>query len=348
MKLSKLLFLAVAASTLAGCDLPFGPGGGGGDGKIDARVYHLKLSSNIASVSADSLKATYAYGVNGKTVTEGVRDPEDIEELKKAGATDADIEKAGKRQDDGSYFFFDGDPMYLESPNSFGGYKYKGFYDKNQNDYVLNQYMTGTDGNLPKWNMYNRDVNLEARYEKWTYEYYFNNMEAGDTNPNQGGRYCAVDDGVVTLLPATTSNPHKHFVGWEYQDTTKEDDHGIAPWVRLEDGKLPVEYYEETMRIGAIWETDYLKVSFDFKLYVEPEVFEPVSYEDTIVSMSAHGNLTKIDGELISEATSVTKDSEIKMEYGSWLNIFYTLNSKYNIFYFELNGEKMKASMQAI
>ncbi|MCQ2801900.1 MAG: hypothetical protein MJ222_04685 [Bacilli bacterium] len=68
---------------------------------------------------------------------------------------------------------------------------------------------------------------------------------------------------LFVLIPAITSNPHKHFVGWEYQDTTKEDDHSIIPWVRLEDGKFPVEYYEETMRIGANWETDYLKVCFD-------------------------------------------------------------------------------------
>lgn len=345
MKIKNLILLPLLAATLSSCDLPFGPGGGG-DEKADPTLYQLKLSSNLASVSQDSLKATFAYGVEGKEVKEGVRDADEIAELKKAGATDADIAKAGKRQSDGSYYFFEADPMYLESPNSNGGYKYMGWYDKDENKYIYNQYMTGNDGNIPRWNMYQKNANLEAHYEKWTYHYYFNSMmEDCDTNPNAEGNYCAVDNGVVTLLPATTTSTNKKFIGWEYEDTLHTDAQGYSTWVLLEDNKLPVEYYEENMRISPRWEYEQATISFEFELYIDPETSQPLEYDDVITSMTAHGNLTTIDGvkepcEPQSYGTPVNKNSVIKMQMGSWLDLFYSLNPDYEVFYFMLNGER--------
>lgn len=337
----KLILLPLLGVALAGCDSPFGPA----DEKANPNLYHLVLSSNIQEVTADQLKATYAFGVDGPTVTEGVRDEDEIAELKKAGATDEDIAKAGKRQDDGSYYFFEEDPMYLEAPNSFGGYKYKGFYDKDTNTYLYNQYMTGNDGNIPRWNMYGKDANIEAHYEKWTYHYYFNNMDDGDTNPNVEGDYCALDDNAVTLKPATTTNTNKKFVGWEYEDTLHLDPQGYSTWVLLEDNKLPVDFYEENMRISPRWEYKHAKISFEFELYIDPETSRSLEYDDVITSMTAHGNLTTIDGvkepcEPQSYGTPVNKNSVIEMQMNSWLELFYTLNPDYEIFYFMLNGER--------
>lgn len=338
MKLTKLLFLAVAASTLAGCDLF-----GGDDEKADATLYHLSFKSNLelTAEQKDEIKATYAYGVRSKTVKEGVRPQEEIEELKSAGATDADIEKAGKRQDDGSYFFFDQDPMFIEAP-SITGYKLSGFYDGNKNVYKPG--LTDIDHEMLQgiWNMSNKDTILEAHYEKLTYRYYFNNMEDGDTNPNVGGSYCYLDEGEKQLLPATTTNPHKHFLGWEYEDTIHLDEHGFSTWVLLEDGKLPIDYTEDNLRLNARWEIDMLAISFDFVKDIGDDQKIDVEYEDVIQSMSVNGNITTVDG--IREkcegypGTTVTKDSNIKMQYGSWLNIFFTLKSGLKISYFEVNG----------
>lgn len=343
MKLSKLLFLAVAASTLAGCDFPFG-----GDEKADPKLYHLTFTSNLnlTTEQKDEIKATYAYGVRSKTVQEGVRPQEEIDELKNAGATDADIEKAGKRQDDGSYFFFDQDPMFIEAPNVMG-YKLSGFYEGDKKVYKPG--LTDIDHEMLQgiWNMNNKDTSLEARYEKLTYSYYFNDMESGDTNPNERGTYCYLDEGVKTLLPAATTNPHKHFVGWEYEDTIHLDDQGHPTWVLLEDNKLPIDYTEDSMRLNARWETDMFKVSFKFVKEIDVETHSNLEFDDVIKTMSLTGTNVTVDG--VKDQNNgypgllVNKNSEIKMEYGSDLFIYFTLNEGLQTHCFEINDVRQNS-----
>lgn len=340
MKLNKLPLFLLSSMCLCACDLL----GIGGE-KEDATLYKLTLTSNKEEVMSE-LKATYAYGVQGKTVTQGVRDEDEIQALKDAGATDDDIAKAGKKQSDGSYYFFDQDPMYIEAPNSFDGYKFLGFYDKENNKYLYNPYMTGQDGNIPKWNMQDKNMTVEARYEKFTYNYYFVNMEDGVTNPNQGGNYCYVDDGEVALLPPVIEEgSHKSFGGWQYEDIANAVEGQESTWITLEDNKLPINYYEDSLRIAPIIENEKFKISFAFEKYIDPETpNEILTFEEAMVSMTCHGNLTTIDGvlepcEMSSKGTPITDESEIVIDSVSgWCEFFFTLKAGLGFFYVELNG----------
>ncbi len=318
-------------------------------GQADPTLYQLTLSysSNVASLDAFTqadLKATYGYGEPSAVVKEGVRDEDEIAELKKAGATDADIAKAGARQSDGSYYFFDQDPIYLEAP-AVPGWKLLGFFYKGStSEYPeYKPFLTDIDGKqaLPRWNMDNKNVELEARYVKNTYEIGFNMMEDGDTNPNTISRYCYLDDGIVTLEPATTMNPHKTFVGWEYQDYSKEKDN----WFLLEDNKLPIDYNADYMRISAIFEMEKFSIDFAFKHYIDPDNIEDLSFDEACDSIALKGNLTTVDGQPVKcdsteDRTEINEDSEIKMEYGSWLEIYVTPISQFEVWYIQINGER--------
>lgn len=308
-----------------------------GKEEIDATLYQLTLSSNItlSEEQKTQLKATYGYGEPSATVKQGVRDAEEIEELKKAGATDADINKAGVRQQDGSYFFFEADPIYLEAP-MITGYKLLGFYNKADGRLELNPILQDIDGGkyLPRYNMDNKNVELEARYQKWTYSIGFNNMEEGDVNPNTRRSYCFIDEGVITLAPATTTNKFKTFIRWEYQNGSE--------WIALENSTLPPDYYEDSMRIGAVWEIEYFTIDFDFEYQIDAETKQPLTFEQACEKILVHGNLSTVDGEPVycdtqEPKTEVKKNSVLKMQYGSWLEIFITPNEQYNISQYVIN-----------
>lgn len=333
-----LCLLVSCMFVLTACDNPFAKD----EDKADATLYKLTLftSSNV-TVDQAELKATYGYGEPSATVKEGVRDADEIAELKDAGATDADIAKAGVRQSDGSYYFFEADPIYLEAPQ-IDGYKLTGFFYKGTNTLAINPILQRIDGGmyLPRWNMDAKNVELEARYEKWSYTVSFDNPEDDEANPNTLNSYCYIDDGIVTLSPFTTTNKHKHFIGFEYQD------YSTGNWIPLADSKLPIDFYDEYMRIRAVFETDMLSVSFAFELYIDPETTQTgLTFDNVCDGINVRGNIATVDGEPIvltsstDKGKAVTATSEIKMQYGSWLEIFPSIKDSYELWKYRINDE---------
>lgn len=332
-----------SALSLSACDLF-----GGDDEKADATLYHLTLSSNLTLSEEEKakLKATYGYGEPSPVVVEGVRDEDKIAALKDAGATDADIAKAGKRQSDGSYYFFDQDPIYIEYPEKLG-YKMTGFYYKEDNKLAYNPIVsTNSDGNkyLTRWNMDAKDVELEARYQKWSYHPYFNTPSSDETNPNNlGDQYCYVDQGPKTLLPASSSLKHKHFKTWYYQKYVGD------VWTRFDITELPADYYEESLRIEAEWEYDSITIQFAFELYIDPDTQTKLDFDDVFELAYAKGNLTKVNGVPTigvgdpnpqDPGLQVTKDSEVKMSYSdssSWLDFTLKAKPEYKLWRYKIN-----------
>lgn len=210
-----LVLLLSLMLVLAACDNPFA----NDEDKLDPTLYKLTLSSssNVTVDQAD-LKATYAYACKGKTVTEGVRPEDEIEALKDAGATQEDIDKAGKRQPDGSYYFFDADPMYIEAPQ-IDGYRFLGFFDKSTNKCVYKTDIVMLDGELglPRWNMENRNVELEARYEALKYRVSYVDMDGLITNPTNPTEYDGSKQIDVELLDPTPIEGYV-FKYWYYME----------------------------------------------------------------------------------------------------------------------------------
>ncbi|MCQ2409119.1 MAG: hypothetical protein MJ068_01085 [Clostridia bacterium] len=330
-----LCLLVSCMFVLTACDNPFAKD----EDKADATLYKLTLStSSNVTVDQAELKATYGYGEPSATVKEGVRDSDEIAELKDAGATNADIAKAGVRQSDGSYYFFEADPIYLEAPQ-IDGYKLTGFFYKGTNTLAINPILQRIDGGmyLPRWNMDAKNVELEARYEKWTYTVSFDNPEDDEANPNTLNSYCYIDDGIVTLSPFTTTNTHKHFKGFEYQDS-------LGNWIPIVNSKLPSDYYEDYMRIHAVFETDMLSISFAFELYIDSETTQ-TAFDNVCDGINVRGNIATVDGEPIvltsstDKGKAVTATSEIKMQYGSWLEIFPSIKDSYELWKYRINDE---------
>lgn len=333
-KLISVLGLSLAVVGLASC---------GGD--VDTTLYKLTLSTNIDEKLTEDQKgqllAVYGYGQPGREIVEGVRPQEDIEELKKAGATDEDIAKVGKRQSDGSYYFYEQDPIYIKTP-TVEGYYLDAMYYKGTNNLAFTPGLTKgwdqTEYTQNRWNMDAKNVELEARYKVSSYHPSFQNLSDDVTNPNTlPQNYSFVADGEITLAPATSSNPHKHFVAWTYQKYVE----GV--WTTFQITSLPKDYEESTLDIGAIWEIDYLKVNFEFKEYVDPETINDLTWSDTVTTMSISSNLAKVDGVAVGSRvnTTITSSSvvEVDGENGD-IQIFYNLKPEFEIFHFELNGER--------
>lgn len=315
--------------------------------KVDPTLYHLTLSSNIEldEEQKQELKAEYAYGEHGELNYF----PEDEKEpYIEAGA---DVDKAGVEQEDGSYYFFGGDPLHVFAPE-VAGYKFLGFYNKKTDEFFVNSNrFTDVNGaQAPaRESMPYKDIELEARYQKWTYSISFDAMETGDENPNDIESYCFLDQGVKYLLPAIPASKHKTFVSWEYQDTLNNT--GMqADWIPLEkvgeNFLLPNDYCENYMRLHAVWDVNKYKIEFAFELDEGLETKTKLEFDQALTAMFINGNLTTIDGVVESHAsgtlgTPVTSNSEIKLEYYSGgMAIFYTLNPLYRIAYFTVNGER--------
>ncbi|MCQ2400264.1 MAG: hypothetical protein MJ072_07140, partial [Clostridia bacterium] len=260
----------------------------------------------------------------------------ELEALRELGVPEENIQKAGERQSDGSYYFFESDPMYIEAPEVLG-YRFINFYFKGTNKMAFNPRMTDIDGGkyLPRWNMINKDVELEARYEKNSYRYYFNDTAEDETNPNANGTYCYLDDGVVNLQPATSTIPSKHFRSWTYSKYVDE------VWATFDISTLPTDFYEDEMRIEADWTYDQFTVTFAFELYGKSGN-TPLNYDEVCEGLSVLSNIATINGQKIvaGEQTAKGKNDTLKVQYNSWLDVFHTVNSQYYVSYCTINGEK--------
>lgn len=304
IKIMLLTILSLCGFLFVGCSFM---------NKEDVTLYHLEITANIDKVSQSDLKAVYAYGCNGATVEEGVRDEYDVEELKKSGATQEDIDKAGKRQEDGSYYFFDQDPVYLVAPE-VEGYVFNGFYDKSNGQYLYKPLVDQTTSSLYKWNMPSKDITVEARYEVLKYNvvycYGFERSIGFDDKPLPSGQIDAAHNtnpsayNYETQKEVSLVSPTKEFAGYEfkYWYYTKL---GSPEKIRLDN--LPVEYNEDliffmgtdtqtneniySITLFAYYEPVTYHVSFSMFTCNEPSTCQVSLSIDGIVKVSANGEV---------------------------------------------------------
>lgn len=322
--------------------------------EIDPKLYHLTIHYTGVTLNDDQkadFKATFGDGQMGTTVVEGTRDEEEIKALKDAGATDADLAKAGVRQDDGSYYFFESDSIYIEYPE-VDNYRFICFYYEGTDQQAHNPRVTGQyEKSLNKFFMPNRDVVLEARYEVLSYSFSIDNMSSGQSNdqdnPETGiiRTYCPLNDGDFVLKDAITTNPHEEFLRWEYEDSAHANG-GVAEWIPLENNKLPKTFNGsedpftvEIMRIRAVFETEKLNVSFKFK-YLEEQTPTDISESIVCSEIKIQGNKTTVGDQNISSAPVVVTGSSnnILVEYGSSFYVFVTPQDGYYVCGYVVNG----------
>ena len=201
MKITKVLLLTVAAISLAGCDLPFGPGGGDDDEKIDATLYELRLTTNL-----DKAKG----GITAELAHE--RDPEDVQALLDAGATQADIDKAGTCVD-GVYYFFDQDPINLYEP-FLVGYEFLGWFDGNEFLGYLDVDYDGTPNYI--WNMPGKNTNLEARFKLMQFDILYMDEGTQTVDPKGNPTRWNIEDGEVELKHLDRESEGLKFDGWTF------------------------------------------------------------------------------------------------------------------------------------
>ncbi len=221
------------------------------------------------------------------------------------------------------------------------GYKFMGWYDENGQ-------LCGLPSDFDYWNMTQRDCVVEARYQKWTYNVSFRFLEDDENNPNTVTKYCPIDDAGVTLLPATTTNAHKHFERWEYWTAKEVNGENVTEWVPLT--TLPKDFTEDCIDVQAVFVYDTYNITFAFEEEVDPETTNVLDYATACESITLKGNLTTINGEPVlcefgSEPVGVTPDDEIRTTYGSWIDMFFVPKEGYRFFYCKLNGERFDYSM---
>lgn len=220
IKILSTLMLSISALPLAACDMF-----GGGD-EVDGKLYKLKLScSENVTFDEEDLTAQLAFGEDGK----GARDEYEIEELKKAGASDEDIAKVGTKQSDGYYYFFDQDPMFINVP-TIEGYVLQGMYYKGTDERAFNPNYVDPNGNRSRWNMETKgadSIELEARYVALNYSVtYCYGIESGSDRTHSGlmpngthnnpANYDYGENKEVTLAAPTETIEGYEFKYWYY------------------------------------------------------------------------------------------------------------------------------------
>ena len=198
MKFKKLLLITGAVICLASCD---GLLGGDEEGQTDATLYELKLTSNLDKAK-NNIKAEFGRE----------RSTEECEELIEAGATQADIDKAGTCVD-GTYYFFDQDGIKLFEP-FIPGYEFLGWYNGNQS---LGYLDTNYDGNPEYlWNMDNKNTTLEARYKLMNFEILY--MDEGTIQVDPAGNPTTwnVEQGEVVLKHTDKTSQGLEWKGYTF------------------------------------------------------------------------------------------------------------------------------------
>lgn len=196
MKLTKLLFLTLAAASLSGCAF-----GGGGDEEVDPTLYELKITTNLEEAK-DKIKAEFV----------GERDEEEIEELKKAGAAQEDIDKAGTCVD-GTYYFFDQDPINLYEP-FIPGYEFLGWFEDGKFLGYLDTDYDGTPNYI--WNMENKNTTLEARFKLMKFEILYMDEGTTQVDPKGNPKTWSILDGEVELKHEDKEAQGLKFEGWTF------------------------------------------------------------------------------------------------------------------------------------
>lgn len=253
--------------------------------QADTTLYHLTLSysENVSaneSFKQEDLKATYAYGCKGTTVSQGTRDEDEVAELLKAGATQENIDKAGVRQNDGSYWFFDQDPMYLEAPK-VEGYKFLGFFEKGSDSQqpTFNPMITDIDGEqgLSRWNMFDKDVELVAKYEVLTYKVTYCDANGVISNPTNPTNYDASVKLNVELLDPIVPEGYE-FKYWYYNKIVF-DANGNNTQEPVQCTKLPTDYEDGELVLFAEFEKIKCEVTINF----DPLISEK-TVDDTLIT----------------------------------------------------------------
>lgn len=191
MKPQKILFLAITCATLSGCDF----------NEIDTTLYELKLTTNLAKAE---------NGIRAEMV--GERSSEEVEALLELGVSQEEIDKAGTCVD-GTYYFYDQDPIYLYEP-FLPGYEFIGWFD---GTHFLGYLDTDYDGNPEYiWNMPNRNTTLEAQFKLINYEILYMDEATGPAEYNGNPTTWNVEQGEVTLNHKDKTADGYKFDGWTF------------------------------------------------------------------------------------------------------------------------------------
>lgn len=337
-KLTKLLVLASSAALLAGCD------------EVNTTLYHLTLSysSNVTSGDQDALTAELAFGPDGELT----RDEGEVEALIEAGLTQEEIDKAGVRQDDGSYYFFCEDPMFLSSPE-IPGYRKLGWFDKETNECVYKELYGMNDGAYRKarWNMLEKDTELEARYDYLKYDvtycYAFpssygptgQQLPSGiiptDKNSNPAV-YNAKEQLDVQLVAPTGDYDGYVFKGWYFiQEIFNETERPDTQ--RVDITALPTSGVEGITKVMS-YDTEGNPI-LGITLFAEYELSTAdVSFTvDNVEGLELE--VRDIDGELIDISSG-----SLTVDYGTQLDIWVQygdINPAYEFNGIYVNGEKL-------
>lgn len=199
MKFKKIVLPLLACLSLAGCDFNLFPDESGG--RADVTLYELKLTSNLEKAKS-SLSANLSRE----------RDQDEIDDLLADGATQSDINKSNTCIN-GTYYYFDQDPIYLSEP-FLPGYEFLGWYNGNT---FLGFLDTDYDGTPEyKWNMENKNVTLEARYKLVTYNILY--MDSGTSVVSAGSNPSSwnVEQGEITLTHTDKTSEGLQFDGWTF------------------------------------------------------------------------------------------------------------------------------------
>ena len=360
-KIKKILLLAGLSMTLSGCDVLAGLFGGGE--KVDATLYHLKLSycdlvSGQEGFDQSLLTAQYAFGEDG---SEHTLDQDSIDEYMQAGETEEDIAKHGQRQEDGSYYFFSGDPMFIEAPK-VDGYVFLGFFEKGSTSeqFTFNnrQYVDHLTGELvtPRWNMEDKDIELEARYEvlKYTINYDNDVKEYGlNGNLANGTVYNTLTDDPFTLK--TPVEPHgMHFVRWYY---AKDNGNAFNPDARqtfetiteLPRGEHDAIYTTSSgYAITLFAEYSYEEYDFTFDYHKATVGTDSVAVERDEVCeyLKISGNNTTVAGNKIdldsdTKVVFINVGDEVTISYDSWAVIYVKPTQGYYLWFTLFNGTRI-------
>lgn len=317
MKLTKLLFLAVAASALAGCDLPFGSDE---EEKIDPTLYELRISTNLEKAKG---------GIRAELAHE--RDHEDVQALLDAGATQADIDKAGTCVD-GVYYFFNQDPINLYEP-FLVGYEFLGWFGGNEFQGYLDVDYDGTPNYI--WNMPGKNTNLEGRFKLMQFDILY--MDEGTQTVDSKGNPTRwnIEDGEVELKHEDKEAQGLKFEGWTFAMGGDTHYEGYVTKLNeqfLLDSNIAKQSMEGRESMTFSLHENYSAIDRDVKLTFDTSLIECVRVEITPVGEATYtlyeeGNIWIYSGNI-----------ETTVKHNSVVVVYSALTSQAELDGYEIDG----------